>query len=439
MIPAETPAEKHPLHPLYVEGPDGHQLHVGGLRITQSMVVLATSLLLGIAAGYSAVAFRKLIDIEHHLAFDLLLPVLTPALGKTGIVVQLVVGGMLTSLIIRHWAQEAKGHGVPTVLDALRLRGGVLRSRLILVKTLTAATCIGFGGSAGREGPIVLIGAAWGSAFGQLFRFPTPLMRLMLAAGSAAGIAATFNAPLGGVIFGSEVILRDFAPRSFAALAIASVAGTLVSRAYLGDHPTLSPPAFDALTPTLLISYALLGVIAAFWATGFLRFLHIVERRFDAWNFSPIVKAAIGFASVGCIGIWVPQVFGVGYDNVQHTLDGNVGVWGGLLLAFLKPVATSLTIGCGGSGGLLAPMLVTGGMLGSAFGQIAHTLLPLWTAPAATYGVVGMAAMFAAANEAPITSIAIVFEIANDYTLILPLMTASVIAALLGRRLLNAR
>jgi len=424
----------------YVETPSGrHYLAVGDLKINHSSLMLGASVIVGLAAGYSSLAFRALIAFEHHIAFEWLEPHAHVLLGIAGIIVPLVCGGALTAFIIHRFAVETKGHGVPEVLAAIHSRGGIIRPRVILVKTLTAATCIGFGGSCGREGPIVLIGSAWGSALGQLFAFPTPMMRMLVACGAAAGIAATFNAPIGGVIFASEVILRDFAPRSFAGIAVASVVSTIVSRAYLGDHPALGTNAFVLVSPAELPLYALLGIIAAVWAVAFLELLHFLERRFDGLVLPPIVRAMIGFGLVGAIGIGFPQVLGLGYENVQNMLDNKLSPFTAFVLALLKPLATSLTLGSGGSGGMLAPMLVTGSMLGESFGFISHTLFPAWTGVAAAYGLVGMAAMFSAANEAPITAIAIVFEISGDYTLILPLMIASVVASLVGRSLLGLK
>lgn len=395
--------------------------------------MMAASVILGVAAGYSSLALRILLAFEHHVAFDWLAPHARILFGAAGIIVPLVCGGALTAFIIHRFAPETKGHGIPEVLAAMRLRGGIIRPRVILVETLTAATSIGFGGSCGREGPIALIGSAWGSALGQLFAFPTPMMRMLVASGAAAGIAATFNAPIGGVIFASEIILRDFTSHSFAGIAVASVVSTIVARTYLGNHPALGTISFSLVSPMELILYALLGVVSAGWAGAFLRLFHFLEDRFDRFQLSPVVKAMIGFGLVGIIAIGFPQVLGLGYENVQHMLDDQLSPTNAFALALLKPLATTLTLGSGGSGGLLAPMLITGAMLGDGFGSLAHAVFPSWTAVAAAYGLVGMAAMFSAANEAPITAIAIVFEMSGDYTLILPLMIASVVASLVGR------
>jgi CIC family chloride channel protein len=317
------------------------------------------------------------------------------------------------------------------------MQGGIMRPRVIAVKSLASATCIGFGGSCGREGPIVQIGSAIGSVVGQIVGAPSPILRTLVACGAAAGISATFNAPIGGVFFASEVILGDFAPRSFATIVVASVVAAVIGRAHFGNHPSFTASAFYLVSPAELGLYAILGLIAAVWAAGFVRLLYFFEDRFDALRVNPQAKAAMGFAAVGIIGIWFPQIFGVGYNHVDSMLASHVPARHSLVLAVLKPIATSLTLGSGGSGGVFAPSLYTGAMLGNTFGRIVHGLFPVWTASSAAYGLVGMAAVFSAAAEAPITAITIVFEMSNDYTIILPLMVCTVIATLLGRRLLG--
>ncbi|HZZ64727.1 MAG TPA: chloride channel protein, partial [Candidatus Baltobacteraceae bacterium] len=289
----------------------------------------------------------------------------------------------------------------------------------------------------GREGPIVQIGSTIGSALGQLVRAPAPILRTLVACGAAAGVSATFNAPIGGVFFASEVILGDFAPRSFATIVVSSVVAAVIGRAHFGNHPSFTASAFYLVSPAELGLYALLGVLAAAWAAGFVRLLYFFEDTFDAWRAGPILKAAVGFGAVGVIGIWFPQVFGVGYNHVDAMLASHVPAGHSFVLAVLKPLATSLTLGAGGSGGVFAPSLFAGAMLGNTFGGLVHGAFPSWTAGSAAYGLVGMAAVFAAAAEAPITAIMIVFEMSNDYTIILPLMVCTVIATLIGRRLLG--
>lgn len=297
---------------------------------------------------------------------------------------------MLTAFIVNRFAREAKGHGVPEVMAAVAMEGGVMRPRVIAVKSVASATCIGFGGSCGREGPIVQIGSTIGS-FPRTGRACTDAdVRTLVACGAAAGISATFNAPIGGVFFASEVILGDFAPRSFATIVVSSVVAAVIGRASFGNHPSFTASAFYLVSPLELGLYAILGIIAALWAATFVRLLYLFEDRFDAWRVSPILKVAAGFGAVGVIGMWYPQVFGVGYNHIDAILTSHVPVGHSLILAALKPLATSLTLGAGGSGGVFAPSLFTGAMLGNAFGHVVHDLFPSWTASSAAYGLVGM-------------------------------------------------
>jgi len=414
----------------------GYDLRFGTLRVPQSTYLLIAALLVGVGGGLGAVAFRALIALATTIASDLTR--LLGPLGPFALIVTLGVGGALAAWIAARFAPEARGHGVPEVMAAVALRGGVIRPRIIVIKALASAMTIGFGGAAGREGPIVQIGSTIGSVLGQLVRAPAPIVRTLVACGAAAGISATFNAPIGGVFFASEVILGDFAPRSFAVIVVASVTSAVIGRTLLGNRPSFDASAFYLVSPNELALYALLGVICAFWATGFVKLLYFCEDKADAIKAPAIVKGFAGFAAVGAIGVFLPQILGVGYGAMQHVLDGHVDAGRAALLAAAKPVATSLTLAAGGSGGVFAPSLYTGAMLGDAFGRIAHLAFPSWTATAAAYGLVGMAAVFAAAAEAPITAIMIVFEMSDDYTIILPLMIATVIASVLGRRLLGS-
>lgn len=422
----------------YITTGSHSRLRIGRIQISQTTFLLVTAVIVGVGGGFGAVIFRALISGETTLAFNVIGGGLGRYLGVAALVVQLALGGIIAAWIASTFAPEAKGHGVPEVMEAVALRGGKMRPRVIAVKALASATSIGFGGSCGREGPIVQIGSTIGSVIGQLVRAPAPIVRTLVACGAAAGISATFNAPIGGVFFAAEVILGEFAPRSFAAIVVSSVLSAVIGRAFLGDHPSFNASGFKLVSPYELIFYALLGVIAAAWATGFVRMLYAIEDRFEDLKIPAWIKGGIGFGCVGIIGIWLPQVFGVGYVSMQQMLDSHVGPGRALLLAIAKPLATSLTLGSGGSGGVFAPSLFTGAFLGDAFGRLVHAVFPLWTAQGAAYGLVGMAAVFAAAAEAPMTAILIVFEMSSDYTIILPLMVCVVIATVVGRRLLGS-
>ena len=434
-------AEVAPLRRLlplvFLERGGSERVRLGRFDVSQNALAISASLVIGLGGGYGAVGFRRLIDFVNWVAVQGLGGALKAHLGPAFVIVPLVLGGAFVAWFVARFAPEAKGHGVPEVMAAVALRGGIMRPRVILVKSLASAISIGVGGSCGREGPIVQIGSAIGSVIGQWLGVPAALMRTLVACGAAAGISATFNAPIGGVFFASEIILGEFAPRSFAAIVVSSVAAAVIGRAYLGNRPSFDAGAFTLVSPRELWLYALLGIVCAFWAAFFVRGLYWVEDRFEGLSIPPALKAAAGFGLVGIIGTAFPQVLGVGYDRMQEVFYEHVPAIHALGLAVLKPLATWLTIGSGGSGGVFSPSLFTGAMLGDAFGRIVHDAFPTWTGPAAAYGLVAMAAVFAAAAEAPITSIVIVFEMSDNYTIILPLMVCTVLASLVGRRLVG--
>lgn len=422
---------------VFLERAGSQRVRIGRLDVSQNAVVISAALVIGVGGGYGAVGFRRLIDLVNWIAVQVVGGALKAHLGAAFVIVPLVAGGAFVAWFVARFAPEAKGHGVPEVMASVALHGGIMRPRVILVKSLASAISIGVGGSCGREGPIVQIGSTIGSLVGQWLGTPAALMRTLVACGAAAGISATFNAPIGGVFFASEIILGEFAPQSFAAIVVASVAAAVIGRAYLGNRPSFDAGAFTLVSPRELWLYALLGIICACWAAFFVRGLYWVEDRFEALRMPPAAKAAIGFGLVGIIGTGFPQVLGVGYDRMQEVFYEHVPAVHALGLSLLKPLATWLTIGSGGSGGVFSPSLFTGAMLGDAFGRVVHDTFPAWTAPAAAYGLVAMAAVFAAAAEAPITSIVIVFEMSDNYTIILPLMVCTVLASLVGRRLVG--
>jgi len=408
---------------------------------TSGLILLAT--LVGIGAALGAVAFRWLIASAQSLFFG----GSERFLGFLGLYRVLPVpaaGGLLVGLLTYYLAREAKGHGVPEVMLAVTTMGGRIRSRVAAVKSLASAICIGSGGSAGREGPIVQIGSALGSTLGQVLRLPESRIRLLVACGAAGGISATFNAPIAGVIFALEVILREFTAGSFGFVVFSSVVAAAISRATLGDHPSFTVPAYRLVSPWELPLYAALGLLAAGVSLLFVKTLYGVEDIFDRWRLREYLKPVVGGLLVGVVGVVFPQVFGVGYGPgplgpgpgpLDLVLVGGLNLELAAGLVFLKIVATSLTIGSGGSGGVFAPSLFIGAMLGCTFGGIVHRLWPAVTAGAGAYALVGMGALFAGAARAPITSVLILFEMTGDYRIILPLMTAVVTSSLASQRL----
>lgn len=407
-------------------------------------LLIALALTVGAGAGLGAIGFRYLIEgftwlfsghtdpsaLGHftnpHLAF----------LGPFVVLVVPIVGGLLYGPLVYRFAPEARGHGVPEVMLAVHQNEGRIRGRVPIVKSLASAITIGAGGSVGREGPIVQIGSAIGSGLGQLTRQAGDNTRLLVACGAAGGIAATFNAPIAGVFFALELILRNFETRSFGLVVLASVVATAVGRIAFGSEAFLTLPAFHVVSAVEYPLYALLGILAALVGVAFIKVLYGSEDLADRiWRGPAWLRPAVGGILLGALLLVLPEMYGVGYPVLEGAIHGDYVV--GLLLAFLvgKIAATSLTMAIGGSGGVFAPALFMGAMLGSAFGTGAHDLLPAATAGAGAYGLVGMAAVFAATGRAPITAVIIVFELTGDYSIILPLMLAVVVATALSRLL----
>jgi CIC family chloride channel protein len=410
----------------------------------QEGLLIALALTVGAAAGLGAIGFRYLIEgftwlfsghtdpsaLGHftnpHLAF----------LGPFVVLVVPVVGGLLYGPLVYRFAPEARGHGVPEVMLAVHQNEGRIRGRVPIVKSLASAVTIGSGGSVGREGPIVQIGSAIGSGLGRLTRQAGENTRLLVACGAAGGIAATFNAPIAGVFFALELILRNFETRSFGLVVLASVVATAVGRIAFGSEAFLTLPAFHVVSGIEYPLYALLGVIAALVGVAFIKVLYGSEDLADKiWRGPAWLRPAVGGILLGVLLLVLPEMYGVGYPVLEGAIHGQYVV--ALLLAFLvgKIAATSLTMAIGGSGGVFAPALFMGAMLGSAFGTGAHDLLPAATAGAGAYGLVAMGAVFAATSRAPITAVVIVFELTGDYSIILPLMLAVVVATALSHLL----
>ena len=406
--------------------------------------LLALSLGVGLGAGLGAIAFRYLIEgftyvftghdsygVEGHVANPLV-----PGLGIWFVALVPIVGGLLYGPLVERFASEARGHGVPEVMLAVARKGGRIRPVVAVVKSLASALCIGSGGSVGREGPIVQIGSALGSTIGQITRAPEARMRLLVACGAAGGISATFNAPIAGVFFALEVILRDFETRSFSAVVIASVTADVIGRAAFGSEAFLKLPQVGVGSVAGYPLYLVLGLLAAVVGVFFIRFLYELEDRADRlWRFSESWRPAAGGVLLGLLLLAVPQMYGVGYEVLESAIAGNYALLFLLGLLGAKVLATSLTLSIGGSGGVFAPSLFMGAMLGMAFGLAAHEVLPGIAGPAGAYGLIGMGAVFAAAARAPMTAILIIFELTGDYRIMLPLMLAVVIATALANRM----
>ncbi len=405
--------------------------------VTAPAGLVGLAVIIGVGAGLGAVVFRDLIlgityAVTGRVDFSDAGRIASshlPALGPWFLLLAPVIGGLVYGPLVNRFAPEARGHGVPEVMVAVARNGGRIPARVAVVKSLASALCIGTGGSVGREGPIVQIGSALGSSIGQWLRVPDHRLRLMVACGAAGGIAATFNAPIAGVFFALEIILRAFTAEVFGVVVIASVTADVTARAIIGNDHILELPGFSLGSAAELPFYAVLGLLAGVLGWGFARVLYLVEDVCDrVWRGPQWLRPAVGGVVLGGVLLALPQLYGVGYPVLEAGISGGYAAAFLLVLVVGKMLATSLTIGIGGSGGVFAPSLFIGGLAGTAFGMAAHAAFPGLGLTPGAFGLVGMAAVFAGAGHAPITAVLIVFELTGNYAIILPLMVAVVLA-----------
>jgi len=406
------------------------------VKLQEHLFVLLVAVIIGLLGGYGAVVIQFAIKTFQRLFWqgDFSLETIKSVAWYWKIAIP-TMGGIVVGLIIRFVAKEAKGHGVPEVMEAIALKNGIIRPRVVFAKLFASAFYIASGGSVGREGPVIQIGSAVGSTVGQLFKVNPKRMRTFVACGAASGIAAAFNAPVAGALFAVEIILGDFAVPQFSPIVISSVVATVVSRHFLGDFPAFELPSYHLESPLELVNYVILGFLAGLAAILFIKTLYFSEDFFDRIETPDYVKGAVGGIIIGLIGIFFPEIFGVGYDSMESALRSDM-IWKlALALVFLKVFATSISLGSGGSGGIFAPSLFLGAMLGAFFGGVVHQLFPTWTAQSGAYALVAMGGVVGAATHGPIAAILIIFELTNDYKIILPLMITTIIATLLASRL----
>jgi CIC family chloride channel protein len=401
--------------------------------------LIILSVVVGVGGGVGAIIFRWLIGFFQTVFFDYGTYLFSQVTSHPQYLIPLIplAGGLAVAPITYRLAKEARGHGVPEVMLAVALRGGIIRPLIALAKSIASSICIGSGGSAGREGPIVQIGSALGSTVGQMFKMSGDRVRILVGCGAAAGISATFNAPIAGVLFALEIILGDFSMYAFSPVIISSVVATVISRAALGNYPAFFVPAYDLVSVWEMPMYIGLGLVAGAFSVLFVKTLYKSEDIFEALGINNLLKPALGGLLLGIMGIFYPQLFGVGYDAIGAALHEETLIGVLVLLAFAKILATSLTLGSGGSGGIFAPSLFMGAMLGGFFGNAVHLAFPDVTATYGAYALVGMSAVVAGTTHAPITAMLIIFEMTGDYRIILPVMLASVVSTLVANKLLR--
>jgi len=400
------------------------------------MIILA--LIIGLFGGTAAVLFRLLIKKITFLSYPGASSILNNIIASPWYLKIIIpaTGGLLVGLIVHFLEKDAEGHGVPEVMESVILKGGIIRPKVTIIKAIISSITIGTGGSAGREGPIIGIGAGIGSSIGQFFKLSPNNMKTLLGCGASAGLAAAFNTPIAGALFSVEVLLGDFAFSQFSPIVISSVMATVISHQFEGNFAAFQVPEYSLVSPFELILYSLLGFLCAYASYIFIKMLYCSEDFFENRFQSPkYIKPAIGGALIGLIAILFPQIMGIGYESIDNALHGKTIWYIAFALIFVKILSTSITLGSGGVGGIFVPSLFLGAMTGCFFGFFMHSFFPTMTASPGAYALVAMGGVVAGTMHAPLTAIIIVFELTNDYHIILPLMITCIISMLFSTKL----
>ncbi|MBI5815626.1 MAG: chloride channel protein [Nitrospinae bacterium] len=400
---------------------------------------LITAGILGAACGATAVLFERMIAEFRFLFFDASAALFTAdsSVYRYAVIPLIpALGGLIVGLMTWWFKMGNETASAAEVMKWAAVDGGVVRPRTVWFRTLATSIFLGSGGSGGREGPIAQIAGALGSVFGQVLHASTERLRVLVGCGAAAGIAASFNAPIAGVIFTVEIVLGDFNVVSFLPIVISSVMATTTKHLLLGgDIPTFTAPAYSLVSPWEIFLYFLLGIFCGLAARLYFVTTFAVEGFFKTRvKTHPVFKPAIGGFIVGLIGIFLPEVFGNGYHVIDQMLYGKMAMNLALVLVFAKIIATAISLGSGGSGGIFAPSLFIGCMTGGAFGYVVNTLAPGSVASPGAYAMVGLGAVMAAVAHAPLTNILMGYELTGNYQIILPVMTSCIMATFVMTR-----
>ena len=422
-------------------------LFFAGFTFSQDSYLLFLGAVTGVLGGLGAIVFHYIIHYIKIFFFDLPANFLFGQYSLMGnhsgistviLIAIPAIGGLLIGLISKFLKKEKKFDNIPGVIDAVASSGGVIKNKTTIQQMLLSTISIGTGGAGGIEGPIIQIGSSFGSRFGQLLSLTPEKVKILVGCGAASGLAAAFNVPLAGALFAMEIILRTYNARSFSPVIIASVFGSIISRSWLGAEPTFQIPHFELISNYEFIFYILFGILAGFGSVYFVTIFNKIEKLFGSFDTKPkYLKPALGGLIVGLICVKFPQIYGFSHTNLDPFIYGNAPLLTLLLLFFLKPIATGFTLGSGGNGGTFAPSLFTGAMLGGLFGQIIAIFFPGMSASPAAYALVGMAALTAGTIHAPLTALVMVFEMTNNYSIILPLLITIIISNYISKSLLK--
>ncbi len=411
---------------------------LSAFKVGEHPIIMAMAIVVGLLSGFANILFRATMHFVHNVIFvggSELLRINEGGFYKILLPLLPVCGVLLLIPLSFFFRGDVNGYGFPKFLELVNIKGGMVKRRTFFSKILSSAFTIGSGGSAGVEGPIAQIGGAVGSFVGQIFKVSGNRIKLLIAAGSAGGIAATFNAPIAGVMFATEIVLLgNYELTSFAAIVISSGIATVVSRIYYGANPIFTVPEYTVNAYEIPL-YIFLGIFMGVVAVFYIKTFYKVKDGFDALKIHPYLKPVIGAFIVGSIGIAFPQILGDGYEYIEQALEGNVVILLMFALIFLKIIATSFTLGSGGAGGVFAPALFIGSMAGGAFGWVVHTLFPTYIVNPGAYATVGVGAFLAATTHAPMTAIFLLFEMTGNYRIIVPIMFASIVGTLAARSL----
>jgi chloride channel protein, CIC family len=409
--------------------------------------MMLMAIAVGAVAGCGAWGFRMLIGLVHNVlflgefVFSYDANVHTPlSPWGAGVVLVPVAGALVVAWLVKNYAPEAKGHGVPEVMDAIYYNQGRIRPRVAVVKSLASAISIGSGGSVGREGPIVQIGSAFGSTLGALIPMQTRDRVTLIAAGAGAGIAATFNAPLGGIVFAVELLLVSINARNLLLVTTATVVATRIGHLLMGTEPSfyipsLETPDFQLVRPLALMAFLVLGILMGLLSVAFIRGLYGMEDLFEAIPGNYYTRHALGMLCVAVMMLLLARhaghyyVEGVGYATIMEVLEGSLNSpWFLLLLAALKLLATCLSLGSGASGGVFSPALFMGAAAGAAFGHFCQTLVPGLDIAIPTFAIAGMASVIGGTTGAVLTGIIMLSEMTRDHSIMLPLVITCSVA-----------
>jgi len=410
---------------------EGWQWRPGEWRLRDSQLFLALTIVIGVLAGLSAVLFALSIDAVSHFLFGV-----SPSAGRTILVPTLV--SLVTGVLLAKYFTDVRGSGVPQTKAAYHLRQGVISPKVPIGKFVTGVLCIGSGHSMGREGPSVQIGAGLASSVGQWLRLPPERVKSLVPVGASAALAAAFNTPVAAVLFALEEIIADMNAPLLGSTVVASVAAVIVERSLLGNEPLFHVPEYQLQHPLELLAYVVLGIVGGLASVAFSKGLLRTRRAFLSLpERTRIWQPAVGGFAIGLILLVFPEVAGVGYEHIDQALNGGLVLSAMVLLCVVKGGATIVSYSTGNAGGIFAPSLFLGAMVGGAVGLVVQWLAPIVNVPVGepgAYALVGMGTLFAGIIRAPMTSVFMIFEITQDYQIFVPLMVANMISLFISRR-----